>query len=407
MAQHPFYSFMREAARIAEYGRGVTAPNPTVGALLVRNNEIVACGWHQQCGGAHAEVNALADARAKGINPADCTLVVTLEPCNHYGKTPPCSKAILEAGIRHVVIGAPDTTPKAAGGARFLAEHGVHVESGIAEDVCRALIRDFLHWQTSNLPYVTLKLASTIDGRIATRTGHSRWITGKKARQRVHSLRAVSHAVLIGGNTFRTDNPLLTCRDARTVPERIIPWDASDNALSGACACFSPGAPVSAAILDQQPLLPQPRAVVFTSTLPDPNDSFCLLQERSHDTVFLTSPKAAHEDRAKALRAAGVTVLEAENLEHGLEQLRTTLSCYRILCEGGGRLGLALLEQGLVNEFELHMAPKIVGDNMATPLFSGRTPERMEETFNLALQKIGKLDEDIVLLFQQDLSPKS
>lgn len=394
MGQHPFYPYMLEAARIAEFGRGVTAPNPTVGALLVRDNEIVACGWHRRFGTAHAEVNALADARAKGVDPAQCTIVVTLEPCNHYGKTPPCSKAILEAGIRHVVIGAPDPTPNASGGAAFLEEHGVRVESGIAQDVCQDLIADFLHWRNTSLPYVTLKLASTIDGRIATRSGHSRWISGETARRRVHSLRATSHAVLIGGNTFRSDDPFLTCRDARMPMERIIPWDAPDLVRSRLQA------PVSPAMLRQQPVLPQPRAVVFTSTLPDPGDSFHLLQERPRDTVFLTSPKAARGEKADALRAVGVTVLGAKSLREGLESLRAELGCYRILCEGGGRLALALLEQGLVNEFELHMAPKIVGDNEATPIFSGGKPERMDEALNLTLRKTGRLDKDLILLFQ-------
>ena len=393
MERHPFYPYMLEAARIAEYGRGATAPNPTVGALLVRDKTIVACGWHRLCGTPHAEIHALADARAKGVEPSQCTLVVTLEPCHHYGKTPPCSKAILEAGIRHVVIGALDPTPKASGGARFLAEHGVHVEYGIAEDICRNLIADFLHWQNTTLPYVVLKLASTIDGRIATRTGHSRWITGEKARLRVHSLRATSHAVLIGGNTFRADNPLLTCRDARLPGERIVPW-------ASPCSIPDIQAPVSDVMLHDQPLLPQPRAVIVTSSLPDPLAPFHLLQKRPQDTIFLTSAKAAREETADLLRAKGITVIGTETLREALETLRTELRCYRILCEGGGHLGLALLEQGLVNEFELHMAPKIIGDNAAVPLFSGRTVDKMEDALTLALRKIGTLDADSILLFQ-------
>ena len=218
---HPYESFMREAAELAERGRWSAAPNPTVGAVLVRDGVVVARGWHTAYGKSHAEVECLKDAEAKGVDPSACTLVVTLEPCNHQGQTPPCTEAVIAAGIRHVVIGLRDPNPKAAGGMERLAEAGVEVEAGVCEELCRDLVADFLIWQTTKRPYVMLKLAMTLDGRIATRTGHSRWITGETARRQVHELRAnvgrAGGAILVGGNTLHTDNPLLTARLDNTV----------------------------------------------------------------------------------------------------------------------------------------------------------------------------------------------
>ena len=157
--------FMRRALELAERGRWSTAPNPTVGAVLVKDGAVAAEGWHQVCGQAHAEVNCLRDAASKGVDPRGGTLYVTLEPCNHFGKTPPCSHAVLEAGISRVVIGMLDPNAKAAGGADFLREHGVEVVSGVLEQECRDLVADFLVWQTTRRPYVILKMASTLDGR--------------------------------------------------------------------------------------------------------------------------------------------------------------------------------------------------------------------------------------------------
>lgn len=155
-------SFMLRAAALAEQARGRTAPNPTVGAVLVQDGQIVAEGWHKQYGGPHAEVEVLADARTKGIDPAACELYVTLEPCNHHGKTPPCTEAILRAGVRRVIVGARDPNPDVkGGGVDYLRTHGVRVEVGLAENVCRDLISDFTVWKNTLFPYVYLKLATT------------------------------------------------------------------------------------------------------------------------------------------------------------------------------------------------------------------------------------------------------
>ena len=294
---HPYESFMREAAELAERGRWSAAPNPTVGAVLVRDGVVVARGWHTAYGKSHAEVECLKDAEAKGVDPSACTLVVTLEPCNHQGQTPPCTEAVIAAGIRHVVIGLRDPNPKAAGGMERLAEAGVEVEAGVCEELCRDLVADFLIWQTTKRPYVMLKLAMTLDGRIATRTGHSRWITGETARHQVHELRAnvgrAGGAILVGGNTLHTDNPLLTAR------------------------------------LDD-PVERQPLAVSISSRVPAP-DSLLLFKERPTETIFFTTASGAATPRAAQLRERGVrirgldrwkTISPSPTPSHGIGPLR-------------------------------------------------------------------------------------
>lgn len=383
-----FEEAMREAIARARNGRFLTAPNPCVGAVLVRDGRIVAGGHHARCGEAHAEVNAIADARSKGIDPASCTLVVTLEPCNHFGKTPPCSQAIQNAGIGTVVIGAADPTRNAAGGAAKLAEHGVTVIQGVLRCECEDLIADFLQWQNTDLPYTVLKLASTLDGRLATRTGHSRWISGEKARLLVHALRRRMGAVLVGGNTFYQDNPRLTARGAE--------GDA--------------------------PIAKQPLAVVVTSRLPSPEQPFHLLQERPHETIFWTTEAAAASPKAETLRKNGIAVLglppaiRGENAPHsgmraeldlaeGLASLRRERGCFHVLCEGGGRLGLTLLSKNLAGELHLHIAPRILADNEATPLFNGLSPTRITDGIPLRLISADACGEDLVVSLRPGIFP--
>ncbi len=370
---------MVEAVRLAQTARFQTAPNPAVGAVLVHAERVVAGGYHKGVGRPHAEVEALADAEAKGVNPAECTLVVTLEPCRHHGKTPPCTEAILAAGIRRVVVGTLDPNPKAAGGAELLREKGVEVIVGVEETRCRDLIADFIALNMGEIPYMILKLAATLDGRIATRTGHSRWVSGDEARQAGHHLRRHMQAMIIGGNTFYQDDPQLTCRAEH--------GDAS----------------------------PQPLAVVVTSRLPEAGASYRLLRERPGSTVFWTTVAAASGTKAVALRKIGVQVvglpslvrvntrgygMRAElNLEEGLKHLRQDLGCLYAMCEGGGRLGLAMLHKGLVGEFHLHLAPKILGDNEATPLFDGLSPLTMDDALHLRLAGMRACGEDVILTF--------
>lgn len=274
MTESDFAPFMREALSLAELGRWKTYPNPAVGAVLVRDGRILARGFHHAAGEAHAEVECLKDAAARGVDPRGCTLVVTLEPCNHQGKTPPCTQAILDAGVSRVITGLADPNPRAAGGAARLREAGVDVIERVCEQECRDMIADFLIWQSLDRPYVLLKMAATLDGRIATRKGQSQWISSEESRREVQKLRAgigrCNGAVLVGGGTFRTDNPRLTARGE-----------------------FAAG--------------PQPLACVLTSRLPAPDADFHLLRDRPEQTdlsgfarsgCFHHSPGVAPERRA-------------------------------------------------------------------------------------------------------------
>ncbi|TVM32547.1 bifunctional diaminohydroxyphosphoribosylaminopyrimidine deaminase/5-amino-6-(5-phosphoribosylamino)uracil reductase RibD [Oceanidesulfovibrio marinus] len=363
----------------AERGRFATAPNPCVGAVLATRDGILARGYHAAPGQPHAEVMCLRDARDKGVDPASATLFVTLEPCNHTGRTPPCTRAILDAGVRSVVVGHPDPNPLVAGGGlAFLRENGVNARYSRDPDVrqaCADSLADFLVWVGGDLPYVILKLATTLDGRIATRTGHSQWITGPDARREVHQLRRGVGAVLVGGNTFREDDPQLTHRLAEG------------------------GAPLDETADDAHPLK-QPLAVVATSRLPEPGAVCRLLSERPHQTVFIAPPAAAESDQAKALVQCGARIIAAKDMAEGLRALRRELGVHHVLCEGGGGLGLSLLEAGLVHELRLHMAPKLLGDAEARPLFAGRAPERMDEALGMRLTETRTAGQDLLLTFR-------
>lgn len=374
---HPYASFMLRALELAEHGRWHVYPNPTVGAVLVRQGQIVAEGWHKAYGEAHAEIACLRDARDKGINPAECTLVVTLEPCNHYGKTPPCTESIIAAGVPHVVIGIRDPNPKAAGGLEKLESCGVRVECGVCAEACRDGIADFSIWQEHKRPFVILKMATTLDGRIATRSGQSRWVSGEESRAQVHELRGHvgnnGGAILIGGGTFRADNPQLTARSTN-------------------------------------PPAAHPLACILTSRLPSPATDSYLLQQRPHETLFLASPAAAASPTALALRDMGVrvwsvppvqnvnrsaTFAQSPDLDELLCRLRQELGCPYVLCEGGGTLALSLLEKGLVDMFLLHIAPTILGDNEARPLFTGRSPLTMAEALHLRITDTRMCGQDL------------
>lgn len=362
--------FMDRAIRLAGQGRGRTAPNPCVGAVLVRGDEAVAEGWHTACGQPHAEVEALRDAQAKGVDPRGCTLYVTLEPCNHHGKTPPCTQAILEAGIAEVVIGCLDPNRSVAGGgADRLRDKGVKVRTGLREQECKDLIADFLVWQTTARPYSILKLATTLDGKIATRDGQAAWISGEASRREVHRLRTWCGAVIVGGGTFRADNPLLTCR----LPE----YDG-----------------------------PQPLAVIVSRALPDSSTGSHLLSARPGQTVFWTTEAQSRSERATRLTDLGVTVWglpflktepEALDLDAGLQLLRRDRRCHYTLTEGGGHLAGSMQRQGLVDELRIFQAMKVLGDEGARSAFAGRKALSMQDCWEFRLVEQGFFETDLYL----------
>ena len=358
--------FMLEALGLAKQAKGYTAPNPCVGALVTSGDRIMGRGWHRACGENHAEVEAIKNARENAADLSSCTMYVTLEPCRHHGRTPPCTAAVLQAGIPEIIIGTRDPNSQVqGGGVEFLKNSGVRVTVGVEEQKCRDLIADFCLWQNSSRPYVYLKTASTLDGRIATRTGHSRWVTSPNARQMVHWLRSTVGAVLVGGNTFYQDNPALTCR--------------------------------SLEIKDQ------PWAVVLTSRLPDSGDDFYLLQKRASRTIFWTDRVSAGSPKAGRLEALGCRVIGLDakgaglDLEQGLQMLRQELEIYYVLCEGGGQLAACLLEQGLADETWAFVALKILGDLQAVPVTSGREVEHMDQTLNFRPGDILNLGPEVLL----------
>lgn len=213
--------YMRLALELAERGRGWTNPNPMVGAVIVKDGRVIGEGYHHRCGALHAEREAFAACRE---SPAGATLYVTLEPCCHHGRQPPCTEAILEAGISRVVVGSGDPNPLVAGkGLDILRAHGAEVETGVLQPECDALNAVFFHYIRTRQPYVVMKYAMTLDGKIATRTGASRWITGEKARERVHQDRRRYAAIMAGVGTVLADDPLLTCRmEGGRNPVRVI-----------------------------------------------------------------------------------------------------------------------------------------------------------------------------------------
>jgi len=313
--------FMRRALELAERGRGRVEPNPMVGCVIVRDGVIVGEGWHERFGGPHAEVKALA---AAGENARGATLYVTLEPCSATGKkTPPCTEAILRAGIAAVVIGALDPTQS---GAAFLRGKGVVVRSGVLSDECRDLIRPFLKLTLRGLPYVIAKWAMSLDGKIATSTGDSRWISGEASRALVHRWRSEVDAVVVGIGTVLRDDPLLTARlpGARN-PIRII--------------------------LDTHARLPLNSQLVRTA---------------HQAPLWICAVQDVPGDRVGALTAAGCTVLSVPRDGEGvnLRALFAELGGRRItnvMIEGGTRVLRAAFAAGLVDEVRVFIAPVLIG----------------------------------------------
>lgn len=360
--------FMARALALAEGGRGFVTPNPRVGAVLVKDGTIVAEGWHKVFGGPHAEVECLRQAEDKGIDPAGGVMYVTLEPCNHFGKTPPCSRTLLDAKLSRVVIGCLDPNPVAGGGAELLRQGGVAVTVGVLERECRDAIADFVVWKTLGRPFVTVKLAMTLDGRIATRTGDSGWVSGEASRARVHAMRASVQAVMVGGGTLAADNPRLTHR------------------------------------LEDGPLAhnPQPLAVAVTRRLPGPDAPLSLLRDRPEQLVFLTDRKSAAGPAAKKLEALGVRIFGLPaaadgslDLGQGLARLRTEANVYTVLCEGGGGLAGSLLAQGLMDELTVFYAPTLLGDAKGVPGCAGLAVPRMADAARLRFLAVERVGEDL------------
>ena len=350
--------FMREALRIARHAEGRTSPNPLVGAVVVRKGKIVAEGWHRKAGTPHAEIHALNMA---GELAHGATLYVTLEPCSHFGRTPPCVQAIVAAGISRVVAAIGDPNPKVAGhGVKLLQAAGVEVTVGVLEDEARRLNEVFLKWVTRKLPFVTLKFACSLDGKIATSAGESQWISCEESRTFSHHLRDINDAILIGVGTALTDNPSLTTRlvDGKN-PVRII--------------------------VDSNARLPLTANVVT---------------DRQARTIVAVTNNAPR-DKVSALRMRGVEIIRAGNGEHvDLNILMRELAereITSVLVEGGGTINFAMLEAGLVDKIFAFVAPKIIGSSNALTAVEGAGFAKLSDAVTLKNFAAERLGDDLLL----------
>jgi diaminohydroxyphosphoribosylaminopyrimidine deaminase/5-amino-6-(5-phosphoribosylamino)uracil reductase len=347
---------MAHALDLAWRGWGRVHPNPLVGAVVLSEGAVVGEGWHAEFGNRHAEPVALdrAGERARGA-----TLVVTLEPCDHRGKQPPCTEAIVRAGIRRVVAAMADPNPQAMGGAARLGAHGLEVRVGLARETAAAQNAIFLHrFRNPTRPFVALKLATSLDGRIADASGHSRWISGDAARDYVHWLRAGFDAIGIGGRTARADNPQLTVRGSvipRVVPRRVV---------------FDAGADLDSDL-----------TVVSTA--------------RETPTTVVSGIQASPETLAR-LAGAGVTTIEAPSLEEALRSLRRDGVC-SLLVEGGGRLAGTLLGLGLVDRYYWIQSPIWLGDR-GVPATAGLPSDPIARAHRWTVVERRALGDDTLLV---------
>ena len=352
---------IRRCCELASQAAGRTAPNPLVGSVITQGNEIVGEGYHPQAGEPHAEIFALRDAgkRAKGA-----TLYVNLEPCNHFGRTPPCSEAVITAGIRRVVIGMADPNPQASGGIQKLQAAGIDVSVGIEEARCRLLNEAFIYRVTYKQPFGVLKYAMTLDGKIATTTGHSAWISGPASRRQVHQLRGRCDAVIVGGNTVRLDNPNLTTHsESDRNPLRVVMSRQLDL-------------PIAANLWD-------------TSVAP---------------TLVFTQ-MGANEQVAKSLRNRGVEIVELDALTpHTVMDALYEIGLMSVLWECGGTLAAAAIADGSVQKLWAFIAPKLIGGATAPSPLGDLGLEKMTDAIALENASISQIEQDFLL--QGYLKPK-
>ncbi len=342
-------AWMKRALSLAKKGIGTTHPNPRVGAVVVNHGVVVGEGWHRRAGEPHAEALALAAAghRARGG-----TLYVTLEPCSARGRTPACTDAILRAGIRRVVYASADPNPAMAGGGELLRVRDVEVVGGVMREEADALNAPFFHFIRTNRPRITAKAAISLDGRLATRTGHSRWISGEQARRHAHRLRARSDAIIIGAGTLIADDPELTVRDAR--------------------------------LLGDPPL-----RVVMCFETPPFNPGARILQGDAPVRFYV---RGVNEHTAR-WREAGVEIGRATSLIAALRHLAAD-GRLDVLLEGGGQLHAAFFEARLTDHLVLYQAPLLIGGRDAVSLWPGMGAARVDEAPRLVDVRRRKLGED-------------
>ena len=355
--------FMRQALRLARKCIGQTSPNPAVGAVIVRGREIIATGYHKRAGDNHAEIEALKDARGK-IKDGD-TLYVTLEPCNHFGRTPPCTEAILKSGIKNVVIGMKDPNPDVdGGGCEFLKQNGIEIRSGILESECRQLNEDFIKFVSTGRPFVIAKSALTMDGWTAASSGHSRWVTNEKSRRFVHKLRRRLDGILVGIGTVLKDDPRLTVRlDNRQGrdPVRII----ADTHLK----------------------IPEKAGVLNNSSL--------------SQTLIIVGDHVPAE-RYKKIQGKMLSIIPCPTKKgridlNALMDILGRRKIISLMVEGGATLMGSMIREKLIDKFYIFKAPKILGGDDGIPMISGPGPTRIDESMRLRDLKVRRFGDDILI----------
>lgn len=351
--------YMQMAIELAERGRGLSSPNPLVGAIIVRAGDVVGSGWHEGPGRQHAEVVALREAgdRARGA-----TLFVTLEPCAHYGRTPPCAPHVAEAGISRVVASLRDPNPLVDGqGLAFLQRAGVEVETGLLADDVERQNEAFLKHVRTGLPFVTVKMAASLDGKAAARDGSSRWITGEEARAEVHRMRADADAILVGAGTAFRDDPLLTCRDPSYR-----------------------GTPKLRVVVDGRGIVPETHRL-FDDAAP----------------TLVATTEGSPEGRRKAWREAGADVLVLDDAGSSLVPLEDLLAelgkrdLQHVMVEGGPTIAWEIVRTGLVDKVVLFLAPILVGGEEAPSILMGGGIRTISEALPLTIDEVERIGRDL------------
>ncbi|MGY0836828.1 bifunctional diaminohydroxyphosphoribosylaminopyrimidine deaminase/5-amino-6-(5-phosphoribosylamino)uracil reductase RibD [Aerococcus urinaeequi] len=357
-------NYMQEALDLAKLGQGWTRSNPMVGAVIVKDGQIIGRGYHQQYGGLHAEREALKDASEKGFDVKGATMYVTLEPCCHFGKTPPCTQAIIKAGIEKVVVAATDPNPLVAGkGIQELRNHHITVETGLLAEESQDLNRKFNYFMTHQQPYVTMKYAMTLDGRTATYTGDSKWITDKTARDHVHYQRHSNQAIMVGLGTALADDPMLTVR-----------MDDFEGI--------------------------NPIRIVCDTSLKLPLTSQLVATAKETPTIIATINQNPQDHQAYQAAGCQLLVVNAKNDKVDLLDLITQLGqqgIQSIYVEGGSKLNASLLEAGLIQEIHTYIGPKVIGGFDQYSPISGFGFPQMDQALTSNVQAIKSLGKDLLI----------
>lgn len=355
--------YMKLALELAKKGIGRVHPNPMVGAVIVKDGKILGQGYHKKCGEGHAEVNAFKDAEEKNENVEGAEMYVTLEPCSHFGKTPPCADKIIEKKISKVFIGTLDPNPLVAGrGVKKLKDAGIYVEYGILESECYKLNEVFMKYIVKKEPFVVMKTGMSLDGKIATYSGESKWITEEKSREDVHNLRNELTGIMVGINTVLKDNPQLTCR------------------VNGGR---------------------NPIRIIVDSNLKIPMDCKIVNTAKEVETIIATTDKA-NLDKINSLEDKGVKIIvvPSKNGKVNLKELMTILGKLKIdsiLLEGGGTLNFSALEEGIVDKVKIYIAPKIIGGKDSKTPIEGKGIDNLKDAFKITNLSVSTIKEDILV----------